>query len=148
MSVIEDLFFASKGQPVVYKGNTIHMVDFFGLEHSTSVSFTFEQCAGEWRQGALLRSDGRFTIGERTVDSAIAVWEDTAPRSFDIGVDVSDGLIEVRNIWDTGNGVIESWHNAAAMIIELLDNGKRYRCNDGYNDDDFNDIIFSIRRKN
>ena len=54
--------------------------------------------------------------------------------------------IEVKNVWDVGNGVIESWHNGAAMIVELLPDGRRYLCNDGFADDDFDDIVFRLER--
>jgi hypothetical protein len=54
--------------------------------------------------------------------------------------------IEVKNVWDVGDGVIHSWHNGAAMIVEPLPNGRRYRCNDGLADDDFDDIVFHLER--
>lgn len=36
--------------------------------------------------------------------------------------------------------------NGAAMYSEDLPDGKRYFCNDGNEDDDFDDIIFTVRR--
>jgi hypothetical protein len=30
------------------------------------------------------------------------------------------------------------------MIVDLLPNGRRYRCNDGLADDNFNDIVFRL----
>jgi len=38
--------------------------------------------------------------------------------------------------------------NGAAMYSEDIPNGKRYFCNDGVEDDDFDDIIFTVTRKN
>jgi hypothetical protein len=32
------------------------------------------------------------------------------------------------------------------MIVEALPNGRRYRCNDGFADDDFDDLIFRLER--
>jgi len=44
------------------------------------------------------------------------------------------------------------WHaglcNGAAMYSEDTPNGKRYHCNDGVEDDDFDDIIFTVTRQN
>lgn len=37
--------------------------------------------------------------------------------------------------------------NGAAMCSEDIPNGKRYHCNDGVEDDDFDDIIFTVTRK-
>ncbi|MEM7176048.1 MAG: hypothetical protein AAF443_09070 [Chlamydiota bacterium] len=36
--------------------------------------------------------------------------------------------------------------NGAAMYSEDIPNGKRYFCNDGDEDDDFDDIVFSVRK--
>jgi hypothetical protein len=32
------------------------------------------------------------------------------------------------------------------MIVEEIENGRRYRCNDGVPDDDFDDIVFTVQR--
>ena len=37
--------------------------------------------------------------------------------------------------------------NGAAMYSEDIPNGKRYYCNDGVEDDDFDDIVFTVTRK-
>jgi hypothetical protein len=37
--------------------------------------------------------------------------------------------------------------NGAAMYSEDIPNGKRYFCNDGVEDDDFDDIVFTVTRK-
>lgn len=42
--------------------------------------------------------------------------------------------------WAMGRG------NGAAMYSEDIPNGKRYFCNDGVEDDDFDDIIFTVTR--
>lgn len=45
----------------------------------------------------------------------------------------------------------DRWHaglcNGAAMYSEDIPKGKRYYCNDGVEDDDFDDIIFTVTRK-
>ncbi len=38
--------------------------------------------------------------------------------------------------------------NGAAMYSEEIPNGKRYFCNDGVEDDDFDDIVFTVTRQN
>jgi hypothetical protein len=52
----------------------------------------------------------------------------------------------VYNAWDAGKGTTEAWVGHAAMIVEELPNGRRYRCNDSQRDDDFDDLIFRIER--
>lgn len=41
---------------------------------------------------------------------------------------------------------MRSKENGAAMYSEEISNGKRYFCNDGDEDEDFDDIIFTVRR--
>jgi hypothetical protein len=55
-----------------------------------------------------------------------------------------DGVCQVKNVWDTGNGVMQSWHNGAAMIIHRGTSSTKYECNDGFPDDDFDDLVFRI----
>src|SRR5262249_40623643 len=43
-----------------------------------------------------------------------------------------------------GNGVMQSWHNRAAMLIDVLPDKRLYRCNDGHPDDNFDDVVFRI----
>ncbi len=74
------------------------------------------------------------------------LWQDTAPQTVDFEIIGKASTIEVKNMWDFGDGVMQSWHNGAAMIVESLPNGRRYRCNDGDPDDDFDDIIFRLER--
>jgi hypothetical protein len=33
------------------------------------------------------------------------------------------------------------------MIVEEIENGRRYYCNDGHPDEDFDDIIFELTKK-
>ncbi len=56
----------------------------------------------------------------------------------------------VKNIWEgvdhRGKKYVDSGHNGAAMIVEKIENGRRYRCNDGTPDDDFDNIIFTVQK--
>ncbi len=110
------------------------------------VRIHFEERHGSWRQGVRLKCNGQFRVNEQLIPGkdGIVLWEDTAPRSVDIELCGSIDEVRVYNVWDTGNGVIEAWHNGAAMIIEELPTGRRYRCNDGNPDARFDDIVFSV----
>jgi hypothetical protein len=59
-------------------------------------------------------------------------------------IQTKKGECQVKNVWDTGDGVMDSWHNGGAMVVEEIASGRRYKCNDGRPDDDFNDIVFRI----
>lgn len=101
---------------------------------------------GEWRQGVALTFEGKFKILSQIIRRGIVLWCDTAPQTIDFEVMGKPSTIEVKNVWDVGDGVIHSWHNGAAMIVEPLADGRRYRCNDGFADDDFDDIVFRLER--
>lgn len=145
--VFEKEFEKSKGKPITYKGKIIRMWDQFQLPRKEiRLKFRIISTNSEWRQGISLKTTGSFFFGnDREFKNSIGIWEDTA-SSEDIFLCKSDDLvIEVVNVWDTGDGVIQSWHNGAAMWYEEIRNGKRYHCNDGHPDDDFDDIIFEIQ---
>ena len=124
------------------------MMDNFPTEDSTRLRLYFETCNGEWRQGVVLRVDGDFEVNGKVIgkDKQIVLWHDTAPQIVELGVPANANMIEVYNVWDSGNVMTDAWHNGAAMIIEEVPNGRRYRCNDGLADDDFDDIVFRIER--
>jgi hypothetical protein len=147
MPSFERMFMESGGKSVEYQGNTLVMVDLFPVEDGVDLRLTFESCSGEWRQGVSLKvvGNGKIDVNGQQLTHAV-FWQDTAPRTvtFKIVGDVT--AIEVKNVWDTGDGVAESWHNGAAMIVDADAAQRTYRCNDGYADDDFDDIIFRIER--
>ncbi len=146
MICFQDLFQESKGQPIVYQGKTIVMVDHFPTEGAKQFRLVFEECNAQWRQGAALEIEGKFKVNGQTIRNGIILWHDTAPQIVEFEVMGKPSTIQVKNVWDTGNGLIHSWHNGAAMIVEPVPFGRRYRCNDGFADDDFNDIIFRLER--
>ncbi len=146
MICFQDLFQESKGQPIVYQGQTLVLVDFFPTEGAKKFRLIFEECNGQWRQGVALDVKGKFKGNGQIIRNKIVLWHDTAPQTVEFEVIGKSSTIQVHNVWDTGNGVIHSWHNGAAMIVEPVPCGRRYRCNDGFADDDFNDIIFRLER--
>lgn len=147
MPSFQEMFEKTKGQPIVYQGQTLVMVDLFPMEATNKFRLVFELCNSQWRQGISLRIRDKGDILMNGEHGKHAVcWEHTAPQIVDFEATARTSAIEVKNVWDVGNGVMESWHNGAAMIVEQLPNGRRYRCNDGFPDDDFDDIVFRIER--
>ena len=144
MQSIQDLFFESRGQPVSYNGKTIQMVDKVQIQKVHNMELTFESVNSKWVQGVYLSTNGKFTVNEKAFDISIVLWENSAPKTVPIMVESKDGILSVKNVWDVGDGVMESWHNGAAMIVEREEGLIRYLCNDGQPDDDFDDLIFSI----
>jgi hypothetical protein len=98
------------------------------------------------------------------------------PKSIDLQVFTKESYVFVYNIWEMdiceesritegkttlkqlekGKKVpcyvgstewLKGQGNGAAMYAESIPNGKRYFCNDGNEDDDFDDIIFTVQRR-
>jgi len=146
MPSFQEMFEKSKGKPIDYNGQTLVMADNFPREGATKFRLVFITCNGDWRQGVGLSFEGKFKVNDRIVRRGLLLWYDTAPQTVEFEVVGKGSTIEVRNVWDVGNGVIESWHNGAAMTVEAVPNGRRYWCNDGFPDDDFDDIVFRLER--
>lgn len=145
MAVFEDLFRKSSGRPVDYKGQVVNLFDRLQVNDGQKIRVTFESAHGEWRQGIHLSTDGTFEVNNQA-STEIVLWQDTAPHEVVLKVHSKTGECLVMNAWDTGNGLMQRGHNGAAMIVEELPNGRRYRCNDGFADDDFDDIVFRLER--
>ncbi len=144
MPAFGSLFIQSKGQPIEYNGRTIHLSDRVPIGSSASIRLTFESVASDWRQGVFLTTDGWFEVDGLKINKKTVLWQDTAPKEVVVSVTSKKGVLWVKNVWDTGNGVMDSGHNGAAMIVEEDGACRRYLCNDGRPDDDFDDLVFRI----
>ncbi|MBS0606515.1 MAG: hypothetical protein JSR57_06165, partial [Verrucomicrobia bacterium] len=78
------------------------------------------------------------------------LWADTADNPTKIKIFTKTDCVWIKNIWESpGNQdrkFVDSGHNGAGMIVEEIENGRRYQCNDGTPDANFADIIFTIRK--
>lgn len=146
MTSFEKMFRESKGKPITYMGKTLVMNDRFPTHGAASLNLTIETSSPGWRQGVALDTVGSFSVNGRPVSGKIVIWQDTGPPIVEIELIGNCASVEIKNVWDIGDGVMQAWHNGAAMIVEELAHGRRYRCNDGYPDDDFDDIVFRIER--
>lgn len=147
MVSFQTMFEKSAGKPIEYEGRILVMLDYFSTQGATRLRVVFESCNSEWRQGIALRLNGKFKVNGKLISKSIVLWHDTAPEVVILEIPATVSTVEVNNVWDVGDGVIHSWHNGEAMVVEAVENGSRYRCNDGFADDDFNDIVFRIERQ-
>jgi hypothetical protein len=119
-------------------------MDLFPIGPDAVLTLTFESSASAHRQGVALTTKGNFIVDGRHVGRKLVLWSDTAPRKVAIEVRGVSGEVEVHNVWDRGDGVVHAWHNGAAMVVDTIAGGRRYRCNDGDPDDDLDDLVFVI----
>lgn len=144
MPCFEKLFRESLGRPIQYAGQTVVLTDMIPTADQERFRYRLESVCSDWRQGVFLEVEGAFVFGAHVVKNAVVFWQDVSPHEEVFEVTAKKNGLHIRNVWDTGDGVMQSWHNGAGMIVEEIENGRRYRCNDGYPDDDFDDLIFSI----
>jgi hypothetical protein len=142
--VFERLFIQSRGQPITYGDKRIQLADTFKIPPTCTLQVVMLSYKKQWRQGVHVSTSGSLVVNDRTVKNAIVLWTDTAPQTISIKVASTDGVCRVKNVWDTGNGTIQSWHNGAAMVVDSASKVRRYECNDGHPNDDFDDLIFTI----
>lgn len=85
---------------------------------------------------------------EGGIKGRLCLWLEEPFRPVEVVCHTQNGHIHVMNIWNCGNmgDGIHFTHNGAWMIVEKIENGFRYHCNDLYPDEDFNDIVFRIER--
>lgn len=79
------------------------------------------------------------------------IWEIEMPDENHYNISESNqGKINPNSVKDVCYYGSDQWlrdrGNGAAMYSEDIPNGKRYFCNDGDEDDDFDDIIFTVKR--
>ena len=144
MIVFEDLFAEARANIVQYGELSIQLIDIIKLAGSSRMVVRFKEVNSNWRQGVRLSSDGEFLVNGENCGHAVVLWTDTAPPEIPIDLKNASECV-VKNVWDRGNGVVDSGHNGAAMIVEVVGSKRTYSCNDGHPNDDFNDIIFELQ---
>jgi hypothetical protein len=98
----------------------------------------------------LLRVEFGSVHAEAGIGSRLYLWLDQPSRPVDLIGHTRDGHIHIWNAWQfekaTAAAGIHSGHYGAGMLVEEITDGFCYRCNDGYPDQDFDDIVFTIER--
>ncbi|GAA4105642.1 hypothetical protein [Mucilaginibacter panaciglaebae] len=143
--VFEEFFNKSQGKPFIYKGKEIKMSDRVLLpKNKALLRLVFVSTDSQWRQGIIFQTKGEFEVNGQKLPNKVVLWENTAPREVEISLTSKDKILFIYNVWDTGDGTMHYGHNGGALFIEQNDKVTTYNCNDGYADDDFNDLIFRI----
>jgi hypothetical protein len=144
--IFEDYFKKSKGEPFMYNFKEIKLSDKVLLTKSkVKIRITFISTDSPWKQGIGLKTAGNFEVNNKSIFNNIVLWEDTAPKELEIIVKSKNGMLFIYNVWDTGDGTMHYGHNGGAMYVENALGVKVYNCNDGYPDDDLNDLIFTVQ---
>lgn len=97
-----------------------------------------------------LATDGIIKMGIKDYKKGVIIPFDPSRPQLDFRIYTKEGKLWLWNSWqyrDT-SGILHtsSQLNFAGMLVEQLSNGFRYKCNEGRDDDDYNDLIFRIER--
>ncbi|MGE5195859.1 MAG: hypothetical protein ACM3JI_00845 [Anaerolineae bacterium] len=157
------LFAESKGKPISYKEKTLLLADRFPVEDREKLRICIESTNSDRPQGLTIDITGSCEVQGKIYKKGKGIrmlfWEDAElidPKNIEITVFTKIDHVLIYNIWEQTNQYIadgmresksvEYWHSGAAMIVEEIENGRRYHCNDGYPDEDFDDIIFTVQK--
>ncbi len=166
MPDFDQLFMNTDEIFINYNEMIFYRIDKFPVSHSDTLICKIESSNSTRRQGLCIDITGycEFEGEICKVGKGVRMlfWDDTAPKRIELKVITKKDFVIVYNIWErtsyylvgssTGEPIqkesksIDYGHNGAAMIVEEIENGRRYRCNDGYPDEDFDDIIFTVQR--
>src|SRR3989344_3313769 len=150
---ISDLFLKSKSTEAVYKGKKIYKFDYFDISQGDSFIFNIESTNSEWKQAIgflVLEKSASVSCSGHKNNKGFNFWEHNAPRNFTVNIVKTKKRIRpkaaIYNMWEGPSGEYNYPDLSAAMKIEKLKDGsKRYYCNDGQDNDDFDDIIFTVK---
>ncbi|HEY4151191.1 MAG TPA: hypothetical protein VGM41_19770 [Chitinophagaceae bacterium] len=147
--VFEYLFKESNWSPVEYQGKQVSISDTINFSPGKmKFTITFEKINSDWEQGIILKGKGVFFVNNQHIPKSICLWQKNSPKVVEFIFESKDGVLTIWNMWCIEKGPMQYGHNGAALYYEKISNGKRYYCNDGYPDDDFDDLIFTIEMHN
>jgi len=167
MPDFDKLFIESKGQPIAYKGVALRRVDKFPVKNGDVLLIAIESANRNRREGLCIDITGHCEYDGKEYKKGKGIrmmfWEDTAPQEIRLKVFTKQDFVWVENIWEQVNSYImatkagapvtkqtpstEYGHGSAAMIVEEIEGGRRYRCQDGRGEESFDDIVFTVRKE-
>ncbi len=110
----------------------------------------FESTNSDWQQSVTLVTDKGIRLGNKNFRRCVTIHYDPSHPESLFEVRTKEGMLWVWNSWHyrdlQGSLHTASQLNYAGMIVEMLSTGFRYRCNEGRDDDDYDDLIFRIER--
>ncbi len=150
LEMLTDEFRKAKSATIEYEGKTVVLYDTLNVPEQGKIILRFLEMTSEWRQGVFIGhmrvgTDLRLTVSGQTAPG-MKLWQDTSPESVEIAFSAPQGIINVYNIWDVGNGQSASQVKGAGMHVEMSEDGgtRIYRCNDGHEATTFNNLVFSL----
>ncbi len=174
MTAFDIQFSRSKGPTIKYEEKILHWSHKFPIKNGDKLKISIEKTNSNYIQGLTLDIQGSCEINgklwQKRKGIKMVFWEDAKlldPRNIELTIFCKRGLfkrdfIYIQNVWETeysyligdnyGNPVemkkkmMDSGHNGAAMIVEEIENGRRYYCNDCRPIGTFDSIVFTVQK--
>lgn len=147
----------------IYNGKKVVAGDEFPIKDREILIITTEKTNSSYRQGFCFEVEGYLKFQGKILKKGkrvnLFLWENKEP--YELQFFTTSSHIFIQNAWVGGFDKVndpacyvggrewlmhDHW-GGAGMIVEEIENGRRYYCNDGECDDDFDDIIFTVTRK-
>ena len=142
MIEFEKRFIENRGKPFSENGTKYYMVLRVNSGNHHGIHVRFVHAIGNPRQG--IRMDCDSSLGTNgTNGQSFVFWQDSAPSEFSITCSPNSNIV-VRNVWDNGDGVEQSWHAGGAMIVEEADNLIRIHANSTLANDRCDDLVVEL----
>lgn len=143
MSEFADLFESERKSCIVWGGSPLYSL--FDLPTSVvRLRIEFKSARSDYRQGLRLKVRGGLLELNSVKSRDFAIWQDSAPLSFDVGVSWGKSQsrsIRFWNCWEVG-GVQHAWTGNSGMRVSEGSDGRfLVRCSDGVGGPDFGNLV-------
>lgn len=141
---LDKRFQNAQGKPIKIDGFSVIRMARINIERKQKIKFSILETNSKWKQGVILETKGEFIVNNQIVTNRVVIWEFNSTPKIDLEIHTKNKELLIYNVWDTGDGVMHYWHNAAGMRLEQYGKTRKYFCNDGYPDFVFINLIFSV----
>jgi hypothetical protein len=171
MPSFDEQFMEANGQPIDYKRHKLVRIDRFPVENGELLVCNIEKTnkASGCIQGFCVDITGYAEIDGKIFKQGKGIrlhfWEDGVHYNIKIKVFTKTGNVVIYNVCESvvsyltndavgapiekHSKVVDYWIGGAAMIVEPIENGNRYRCSDPScvdKEDQFGDIVFTVQK--
>ncbi len=98
----------------------------------------FGKCINHPKQGIRIDCNKPLSYNGKS-SHALVFWKGSTQTDFNIGCPCNANL-SIRNVWDYGDGVEQSWHAGGAMVVEQDNRTIRIRANSTLQNDFCEDL--------
>lgn len=139
----EQEFRSTSGQPFTSEGIEFMLSYCITVPLSGVLLIRYKHCILTPKQGIRLDCAVEMSL-DKDKSNAFNIWCDSKMRTVSVSCKPASKVM-IRNLWDHGDGVVQSWHAGAAMHAETsLDGAVILYCNSTLKNTRCRDLIVEI----